>query len=278
MGGRRGLGIVVVACAALAVGCAPSLSTLQPAHVAAPGHVQAHLGLDVSVPTGTIRRAVDAARPLARAASDRDLTADEKRQVYDAGVNLAVNPPSPTTNLGIAVGIVKRFELGGRLAGGGWRLGGRFQILERATSGVDLSVGLGVARYTYEFPASNVIPILTIDDFKRWTFDVPLQIGISGDFYRLWGGVKLLYSTFDTAVRLEIPFTASSDLATFDGHTLHVAGQGGFAFGYKVIFVGMELTLASMSGSAEANIVGTTSRYDLASFVVHPSVALLLEL
>jgi hypothetical protein len=261
-----------------AEGCAPSLSTLQPAHVAKPGHVQAHLGFDVSLPTGTIRRAVDVAEPLADAANNRDLTDDEKRRVFDAGVNLAVNPPSPTSNLGIAVGVVKRVEVNGRLAGGGWRLGGRFQILDRDTHGVDLSVGLGASRYTYEFPASGVIPILKIDDFTRWTFDVPILFGISGDFYRVWGGPKLLYSTFDTAVRLDIPFVKTSDLAKFEGSTLHLAGQGGVAIGYKVIFIGIEMTLASMSGSADATILGSASRYGLGSFIIHPSVALLLEI
>mgnify|MGYP006915169796 CR=1 FL=1 len=258
-------------------GCAPSLSTLQPAQVAAPGHMQGHVGFDVSVPTGTVSNVVDTAKPIGDAANNRTLTDDEKRALYDAATNLAVNPPGVSSTVGLAVGIAKRFEVGGRLAGGGWRLGGRFQILERAESGFDFSVGLGVAHDAYEFPASGVIPILHVDDFSRWTFDVPVLVGISGDFYRLWGGPKFVYSTFDTAVRVDVPFVKTSDLATFGGSTFHLAAQGGVAVGYKVIFIGAEITLAEMFGSADTTVLGSSHRTSLGSFVIHPSLALLLD-
>jgi hypothetical protein len=264
--------------AILAAGCAPSLSTLQPAAVARPGHIQGHLGFDVSIPTGTVTRVIDAAESLATAARNRDLTEDEKKTVYEAGVNLAANPPSPASNLLIAVGVAKRVEVGVRIAGGGWRLGGRVQILEEARSGVDLSVGLGVSRYTFEFPASNLIPILKIDDFTRWTFDLPVLFGISGSYYRLWAGPKFLFSTFDTAVRVDVPFVNTTELASFDGTGVHVAAQGGAALGYKWIFVGLEVTLAQLFGSAQATLFGNSFRSEIGSFIFHPSLALLLDI
>ena len=49
----------------LASGCATSLSGFQPAHVAPKGHVTAEAGFDVSVPTGTITKAIDAGKTLA---------------------------------------------------------------------------------------------------------------------------------------------------------------------------------------------------------------------
>src|SRR5688572_4090435 len=48
-----------------AVACAPALSSFTPAHVAPRKHVQAEVGLDVSIPTGTIGHVVDVGEALA---------------------------------------------------------------------------------------------------------------------------------------------------------------------------------------------------------------------
>ena len=48
----------------LGAGCAPSLATMQPAHVAPKGHVQATAALEVGIPTGTIGTIIDTGKPL----------------------------------------------------------------------------------------------------------------------------------------------------------------------------------------------------------------------
>lgn len=269
--------VTLLAAAAIATGCAPSLSTMQPAHVAPKGHVQAQAGFDVSVPTGVIRRVVDGAEPIADAAQSRDISDDEKHRAYEAGVNLATNPPSFAPYLGLAAGVADNVEVGARFAGGGWRVGGRYQILHKDTSGVDLTAGLGISRYTFAFPVGDILPILKIDDFVRWSFDVPIQVGVSGDFYRVWGGAKFMFSTFDTAIRLDVPFVKSTELASFDGTTFHVAGTGGVALGYKKAFLALELTVAPTFGSATTTVLGRSERASLGGVVVHPSVGLLFE-
>src|SRR5437660_8217188 len=103
---RRGvlLGIVGVA------GCAASLSSFQPAHVPARGHVQAEAGFDVSVPVGTIERTIDAGKTLSRTSSMRSLTDDERHQLIEAGVNIALDPPAAVAHLALAFAPLDRTE------------------------------------------------------------------------------------------------------------------------------------------------------------------------
>src|SRR5947207_15913469 len=81
-------------------GCAASLSSFQPAHVPARGHVGAEAGWDISAPLGTISRALDAGKTLAKAASSRSLSDAERRQLIEAGANVALDPPGLVTHLG----------------------------------------------------------------------------------------------------------------------------------------------------------------------------------
>ena len=58
---------LLIAALGLSAGCAPSLSTMQPAHIAPKGHVQATAGIEVSAPTATFTRVIDAGKALSQA-------------------------------------------------------------------------------------------------------------------------------------------------------------------------------------------------------------------
>ena len=62
-----------------ALGCAPALSTFQPAHVAPAGHIEAEGGLEVAVPTGTLFTAVDTAKTLGARAQAGDMITDAQK-------------------------------------------------------------------------------------------------------------------------------------------------------------------------------------------------------
>ena len=62
------------------LGCAPSLATMQPAHVAPRGHVQATAAMEVGIPDGGIDTVVDSGRQLATAAQSGTLTDEQKWQ------------------------------------------------------------------------------------------------------------------------------------------------------------------------------------------------------
>jgi hypothetical protein len=262
-----------------AAACSPSLATMQPAHVAPKGHFQATGALEVGVPTGTIVRTIDAGRTLAEAgAQQMSLTADEQRQVFEAGVNFVAVPPAVGPQLAIAYTPVDRLEVGIRNAGGGWRLGVRYQLLSHETDAADLTVGVGVSRSTYQIPLADYIPILEIDDFTRYTIDTPVLVGTSRSWYRVWAGPRFLYSRFSTAMRLAIP-GAEAELASFEGHTTYLGGQAGFALGYKHLFFGFELTLVQGFGSAsvKAATLAEVRPVDYSGFVVYPAFGFLGE-
>ena len=259
-------------------GCAPSLATLQPAHVAPKGHVQVTAGMEVGIPTGTVGKVVDAARTLAETAKTQQITDDQKVQLFDAGVNLLASPPSAQPLFSIAYTIVDRTEIGLRYAGAGWRLGGRYQPLRHQEGPFDLVLGLGVARATTPIPVDKVLPVLEASDFTRYTFDVSALIGTFRDFFRVWVGPKVLYSRFDSTLRLNL-FQMETQLATFEGDALYIGGQGGVAVGYRYVFFGVELTMGGLSGSATATttLVAAQRRTDISGFVIYPAFALMGE-
>ncbi len=264
----------------LTAGCASSLSSFQPAHVLPRGHVSAEAGLDVSASTGIVTRTIDTARALARA---QMLNEDEKRIVFAAGFNLALNPPSVVEHVGLTYAVADGWEVGLRYAGHAWRVGGRRQLLTQGLdgSGWDLTVGLGVQRFTFEVPLADTIPIVRLDDFERWNIDVPLVFGRRGDFYRIWGGPRLVYSRYDAELALRAPGSAgavaSEDLASVDGQGAYIGLQAGGAIGYKRVFFGLELTVVRMLGGARLLAFGTRAETDTDTWVIYPGVALMVE-
>ena len=272
------IGLVAIAAAVASVACAPSLATMQPAHVAPKGHFQATAALEVGIPTGALASAIDAGKTLSDAASQGSLTGDQERQVFEAGVNVLASPPSVGPNLALAYTPLDRFEVGVRYAGTAWRVGARYQLLRHEEAPLDLTVGAGLSRSAFAIPVGDFIPILEVDDFTRWTVDVPLLVGTSSSWFRVWLGPKLLYSHFSTALRLTIP-GGDVQLASFEGNTTYVGGQGGLALGYRHLFFGVELTLAEAFGSASVTSTLAEARpVDYSGFIVYPAFGLMGEM
>src|ERR1022692_2028980 len=96
--GPTGLAVIAAAFAA----CAPSLATMQPAHVAPKGHFQATAGLEVGIPTGAIVRAIDAGKTLLGAAGQGNPAGRPGGAGFEAGVNVLASPPSAGPHLALA--------------------------------------------------------------------------------------------------------------------------------------------------------------------------------
>jgi hypothetical protein len=264
--------------------CAPSLSTFQPAHVGPKGHWQASAGAEMSVAPGAIADTVSTARGLAKnAESNQPLTSDEKVQVFDGGVRLLLNPPLsvPTTHALVSYVPVERLEVSARYAGGAWRLGGRYQVASREKGPCDFTVGLGVSRFTYKFPLSDTIPLLKLDDFSRWQVDMPILVGTSRDWMRVWAGPKLLLTSFSTKLSFDYKID-EIDLASFDGKAMYVGAQAGAAIGYRWVFFAFELTMMEMVGSASSQVTipnNSPISHDtsMRGFIIFPSFGVMAE-
>jgi hypothetical protein len=265
----------------LGVGCAPSLSTFQPAHVAPKGHFTAEAGVEGGLPVGAITTVIDKGKMLAEKAKNNEaLTDDEKWQIFDAGVNLVLTMPSIGPHVLVGYTPLDRFEVSLRYAGSAWRGGARYQILDHTTGPFDFTVGVGVSRFAYQFPISDQIPLLKLEDFTRWQLDVPILVGTSRDWFRVWGGPKFLITSFSTQLTLDIPGVAPT-LAKFDGTAGAIGGQGGVALGYRKLFLAFELTLAEAFGTAHLSSMPVlnppTHDTKVSSFTIFPSIGLMGE-
>ena len=269
-------GAAVAVCGLHLAGCATALSTSQPAHVPAPGHVQPELGVDISFSTGAIRKVIRAADELEDSATLRTLTEEEMRRILEGGAHLTFNPSALIPHVGIASSVFERWELGLRFATSGFRLGVRHQLLEQAESGVDFTVGLGVGRAIFIPPIHDVLDSLTVDDFERWNFDVPVTVGQHGVWYRWWAGPRIALSTVSQTMTLTLPNTPPVT-ATVSGNGFYLGAHAGTAFGYKSVFIGPELTLVGLFGAADVELMGETRRVGIGSFVIAPAFAVMGE-
>lgn len=275
MGLRPSLVLVAV----IAAGCAPALSTFQPAHVPPRGTVTASGGFEVGVPVGAISTLIDTGKALAeRGQAGEVLSAEQRWQIFDAGINLLLATPSIGPHIAVGYVPADRVELGLRYAGSAWRFGGRLQLLDHTRDAFDLTVGLGLSRFTAEVPLADYIPVLEMDEFTRWQVDVPILIGTSRDWFRVWGGPKLLLTTFDT--RMTLTLQSDTTTASFDGNATFIGAQGGIALGYRWLFFAFELTMARGFGTTHVTAPGLdppVHNTSISSFTIYPSVGLMGE-
>ena len=120
--------------ALLVTGCAPALSTLQPATVVPHKHVHGVVGYGISVPVGGLARSVGEAKDAVERAENGDpLTDEERDRLIETSIGLALNPPSFGNEFQLGYGLLKNVELDVRYAVSSWRLGARYQFLSPET-------------------------------------------------------------------------------------------------------------------------------------------------
>jgi hypothetical protein len=258
---------------------------MQPAHVAPKHHAQAEFGMDVSIPTGTISDAIDAAITLGQIANEktRKLTDAEVETIYRGASGFVLNPPSATPHVGVAFTVVNNLEISLRYATSSLRLGGRYQFLTKEKHKVDASVGLGLGYFVLGLPLGDVLKVIELEDFTRFQLDVPIVFGTRGSWYRLWGGPRFLYTRFGTSLKLAIPeipgiTEGRFELASFGGNGFYAGGQAGVAVGYKYVFLAFELTVVRLMMNGNLKIFQRpVANFDLGSTIVYPAIGLIGE-
>lgn len=262
--------------ALLLAGCGASLSSFQPAHVPAPGHVQGEAGFDISYPIATIGAVIDAAEAVEEIAEERILTDEEVRLIAEGAAGIGFNPPAIIGHMGLALAPLERFEIGARVATSGWRLGVRGQLLEQDRHGIDLSVGFGFGTALTKPAIEAALETVTVNRYSRLNADVPITLGRHGSWYRWWFGPKLLYSRATQTVTVDLPYDVrvQGDLS---GHGAYLGGFAGAALGYRHVFVGPELTVVGLFGNVDVDLLGRTERVRLDTAVVQPSFAVMGE-
>ncbi len=253
---------------------------MQPARTTPAGHVQITTSFDVVDTGGEIEETLDAAREMDLGPT---LGANDLAQIADAATIALVQPPSIGYQIGASYGLTKRFELGVRTSVSAVRGHLRFQFL-RVAPGVYGSIAAGVSGYLFGFPLQTVSDDIAVHGFTRWDFDFPLHLGYSGRYFHIWGGPKLVLSTYDADVSVCVDSrggSCRSEAAIHAGGTAaYVTGQLGMAIGYERFWIAGEITVGRVGASGDATI--TNGRHtDEGSFaheglVVAPSVGLIV--
>jgi hypothetical protein len=271
------IGVFVAVCL---TACSPSLGTLQPARTTPAGHLQMTTSFDVVDTSGEIRETLEAAKTMDIGST---LNAGEIERIADAAAIGLVQPPSIGYQISAAYGLNERFELGLRTSVSALRGHLRFQWL-RVAPGVYGSLAAGVSGYLFGFPLQTVGDDVSLAGFMRWDFDFPLHIGYSNRWLHVWGGPKLVLSTYETDVSVCIDRTSGncrrSAAAHASGTAAYITGQLGLALGYRRFWIAGEITVGRIGTSGGATITNGR-RTDEGTFaheglVVAPSVGFIV--
>jgi hypothetical protein len=142
-------------------------------------------------------------------------------------------------------------------------------------------VGVGVSRQARDFPIVDIIDVIDLQGYRRWTLDLPLAIGRHGRYHRVWTGPKLAFMHHSAGLVLHTPsrgdVAAHDDVASTSGNASLWGGHAGAAVGYRSLFIAVELTIARLIGTAELNVFGRTTSADTSSWVISPGLALMGE-
>ena len=262
--------------------CAGALSSFQPAHIGKKGQVRAEAGMDVSVPLGTFSDVIDGAKALASAANERELTDAERTEVLEAGASIALAPPGVVTHVGGTYVPLDHLEIGLRTAGGGWRAGARYQLLSQERHKLDLSAGVAVSRFAYEFPVSDIIGIVSLDDFTRYGLEIPITVGQHGSWYRWWMGPRLMFDRFSSQLTYSQPpvgsLPASETVASIKGTSSLLGAQGGVALGFRKVFIAVEFTAVNLDSNATMTLLSNKQDVDVGGLVIYPGIAIMGEI
>lgn len=272
---------MVVAILVSSAGCATTLSSFQPAHVPRPQHFQVESGIDLSYSPGGLRQIQDASRQVDQSSQQKQITDAGKHTIAQGGAQLGLNPPAIIQHVGLAYSPGEDWEVGVRFSATSWRVGVRRQLASQDENGIDFTVGVGLGSAAFGPPVDSVFGTIRVDNFSRWNFDLPVTLGQHGSGYRWWAGPRLVYSAMSQDMTLSL---AGDEVVrgNISGHGLYLGASLGVALGFGTVFVGPELTLAWMLGSAT---VRASDNHDVSivddlttdAFIVYPGVAVMGE-
>ena len=269
-----------LAALAFIAGCGPILSTMTPAQVTPHRSFRATAGAGTTIPVGQIVDAIDTATTLAtRVANHETLTAQEQNTLTEQAVGLVISPPTFSYELQVRYGFLRRWDAGLRLVGPNVRLDARYQFLSTENGApLDMSVGAGLALGFTSLSLGSVLDsVIKVDDYRVFTFDVPLLAGWSGRFGHFWFGPKLVVTSTGTGMSVGVSSTETRVLDV-SGTPVHYGGLVGGAVGYRWVWLAFELSVYGMRGGASVTWPGGSVSPSFSGVVVAPSFAFMLQI
>lgn len=173
----------------LAVGCATNLSSLQTAKTLNPGQIRLTGGMGYYVPVGQlvngaaagIQIGAEAIKEKMTTNKDYVLTVDDKEQLGNASIALAMLPPSSTYELNARVGVFHNFDVGFRYSINALRGDAKFRVYHSGDAegwdeprgrSYDIAIGAAVSKYIMNGPINGIG--VRLDNFNRWDLEIPV--------------------------------------------------------------------------------------------------------
>ncbi len=280
--------LLVASCIALfsifgaQLGCAPALSTMEPARVIPRGHLQITSSVDINSTSGPIRDAIDGAAQMDN--PNGSPTAADIERLANAATALLIQPPALGYQVSLSYGIARRLEIGVRSSVQAVRGWARWQFLRDPRNRLYGALSLGGTGYVAAFPIEVFTDQARVESFGRREFDASMQLGFSGRVAHLWAGPKIVLSSYEAQVWACVEPTSSGcardGRLTFAGTAAYLAGQVGLAVGYRRFWVALELTVAHVGTDARLEVISAGVRqggpFRRDGWLVSPSVGVIL--
>lgn len=245
------------------IGCASSLSTVQPARLTPKGHAQLLGTANLTLPVASPGDALNAAQELNLRGR---LTPDRVAQIANTSAELLLAPPAIDGQIAFSYGISKRFELNARVSGLGIGVGARFQFMRRKPG---IYGALGIA-FDFSFASVGIDKFsdrIDVTSNRRQSVSFPLVVGYSRKHIHLWLGPKLVLARYAAQIEVCIDGTACREKGTIDvgAQAGFIAGQLGIALGGGRFWVAAELSIAHMfaRGDVDLSAAGNSAQLSL---------------
>ncbi len=285
----NGLGLVLLV---VTSGCATNLSAMQTGKTLQPGQIRVGAAVGVYVPAGqavnALGHGVNQAKKGVEAAQNKEnFTVSEADQeaMLTTALALAVLPPSTSWEINGRYGVAKDFDVGLRYGMNALRVDAKYRVFhggdrdgegQGGRKSFDFAVGLGVSRYFFSNPVTEVLEKVKLGNFDRWDVEVPLYV--SADFSPYFGiyfSPKYVYSRTTVELRLLEVVEACScleeKLQLPSEVNMHFVGAtGGIRAGLPKLSVYAELT----GGNTFVNPQIMGKPRNLGGVTLYPSIGL----
>jgi hypothetical protein len=240
----------------LGTGCATTLATMDTALPTKVKHVRFDYGYGYYIPTGPFYKIIQAGIGVASNLRDgaTTLSPEDAQRLYDAGLGLALMPPSAVWEVMLRTGIAEDADIGLKWASTSLRADVKWRFWHAGEQDVgrahNASIGLGVSRYMFGNPVFEVLDYVKMGDFSRWDFDVPLLYSWHvKEAFTLYTGAKYIYTRFSMDENL---YKLQQLVGDFGGpemtdkitSNMHYGGALiGMMGGYKYAWINLELNV-----------------------------------
>lgn len=279
----------------LATGCATTMSTMDTARTVKPGHVQFHAAYGFHLPVGTIAKGVIAGGEAVAESIEcgqAQISPQQAERLYEAGVAMALNPPSAQYEMAIRTGVFNDLDVGLRYSSNALRLDTKLRFLHK---GVDdtgkshhLSIGFGASKYLFNNAVFEALEYVKLDNFSRWDFEVPLLYSWEyRRFFVFYTGLKYTYSMFEldeNLYEIQKHVANMADLPPITDRVrsgMHMfGGTIGLGGGYKWIWIYTELSMAyvHLRPSLYSFADGKTKERNLDGFSIYPAIGIVVKI